>query len=84
MPIAMIIHLQYPFKINMNRLPYVPNHQEFLIAKIHAFFFYFFHFKVNVSELGLVTQGGKVVWGKYAQVTNHPENDGCINAVLLV
>ena len=22
--------------------------------------------------------------GKYAQVTNHPENDGCINAVLLV
>jgi len=37
----MIIHLQYPFKINMNRLPYVPNHQEFLIAKIHAFFFIF-------------------------------------------
>jgi ribosome biogenesis protein NSA2 len=24
------------------------------------------------------------VWGKYAQVTNNPENDGCINAVLLV
>jgi ribosome biogenesis protein NSA2 len=24
------------------------------------------------------------VWGKYAQVTNYPENDGCINAVLLV
>jgi ribosome biogenesis protein NSA2 len=41
-------------------------------------------FKVNVSELGLVTTGGKVVWGKYAQVTNNPENDGCINAVLLV
>lgn len=40
--------------------------------------------EVNVSELGLVTQSGKVVWGKYAQVTNHPENDGCINAVLLV
>ncbi|CAF3553868.1 unnamed protein product [Rotaria sordida] len=40
--------------------------------------------EVNVSELGMVTQGGKVVWGKYAQVTNHPENDGCINAVLLV
>merc|ERR1719468_182174 len=40
--------------------------------------------EVNVSELGLVTQGGKVVWGKYAQVTNNPENDGCINAVLLV
>ena len=40
--------------------------------------------EVNVSELGLVTQGGKVVWGKYAQVTNCPENDGCINAVLLV
>jgi len=40
--------------------------------------------EVNVSELGMVTQNGKVVWGKYAQVTNNPENDGCINAVLLV
>lgn len=40
--------------------------------------------EVNVSELGLVTTGGKVVWGKYAQVTNNPENDGCINALLLV
>merc|ERR1719316_2110967 len=35
--------------------------------------------EVNVSELGLVTPGGKVVWGKYAQVTNNPENDGCVN-----
>jgi ribosome biogenesis protein NSA2 len=40
--------------------------------------------EVNVSELGLVTTNGKVVWGKYAQVTNNPELDGCINAVLLV
>lgn len=40
--------------------------------------------EVNISELGLVTTGGKVVWGKFAQVTNNPENDGCINAVLLV
>jgi len=40
--------------------------------------------EVNVSELGLVTTGGKVVWGKFAQVTNVPENDGCINGVLLV
>lgn len=40
--------------------------------------------EVNISELGLVTTSGKVVWGKYAQVTNNPENDGCINAVLLV
>lgn len=40
--------------------------------------------EVNVSDLGLVTTGGKVVWGKYAQVTNNPENDGCVNAVLLV
>eukprot|EP01092_Planopodium_desertum_P012605 TRINITY_DN5975_c0_g2_i1.p1 TRINITY_DN5975_c0_g2~~TRINITY_DN5975_c0_g2_i1.p1 ORF type:complete len:270 (+),score=45.98 TRINITY_DN5975_c0_g2_i1:120-812(+) len=40
--------------------------------------------EVNVSDLGLVTQAGKVVWGKYAQVTNNPENDGCINSVLLV
>ncbi|TID17531.1 ribosomal large subunit [Venturia nashicola] len=40
--------------------------------------------EVNVSELGLVTAGGKVVWGRWAQITNNPENDGCINAVLLV
>jgi len=40
--------------------------------------------EVSVEELGLVTPGGKVVWGKYAQITNNPENDGCINAVLLV
>lgn len=40
--------------------------------------------EVNVSELGLVTPAGKVAWGKYAQVTNNPELDGCINAVLLV
>lgn len=39
--------------------------------------------EVNVSELGLVTTSGKVVFGKYAQVTNNPENDGCINCVLL-
>lgn len=30
----------------------------------------------------MVTTGGKVVFGKYAQITNNPENDGCINAVL--
>lgn len=40
--------------------------------------------EVNVSDLGLVTPNGKVVWGKYAQITNHPENDGVVNAVLLV
>ena len=26
--------------------------------------------EVNISELGLVTSGGKVVWGKYAQVAS--------------
>ena len=40
--------------------------------------------EVNVSELGLVTQTGKIVLSNYAQITNHPENDGCINALLLV
>lgn len=34
--------------------------------------------EVNVSELGMVTTGGKVVWGKYGQITNNPEMDGCI------
>lgn len=36
--------------------------------------------EVNVSELGLVTAGGKVVWGRWAQITNNCENDGCVNA----
>lgn len=40
--------------------------------------------EVNVSDLGMVTAGGKVVWGKYAQITNEPDRDGCVNAVLLV
>lgn len=40
--------------------------------------------EVNVSELGLVNGSGQVVWGKYAQITNKPENDGCVNAILLV
>lgn len=40
--------------------------------------------EVNVSELGLVTTTGRVVYSKFAQVTNNPELDGCINAVLLV
>lgn len=40
--------------------------------------------EVNVSELGLVTQSGKVIWAKLAQVTNNPELEGCINATLLV
>lgn len=40
--------------------------------------------EVNVSDLGLVAPNGKIIWGKYAQITNNPENDGCVNAVLLV
>ncbi|KAF4544515.1 Ribosome biogenesis protein nsa2 [Lasiodiplodia theobromae] len=36
--------------------------------------------EVNVSDLGLTTTTGKVVWGRWAQVTNNPENDGCLNA----
>ena len=38
-----------------------------------------FHFLLLYIVLVFV-----VVSGKYAQVTNDPENDGCINAVLLV
>ena len=40
--------------------------------------------EVNVSELGLVTQGGKVVWGKFAQITNNPENDGVMILLIIV
>lgn len=36
--------------------------------------------EVNVSELGIVTAGGKIVWGRWAQITNNCENDGCVNA----
>lgn len=30
--------------------------------------------EVNVSELGLVTAGGKVVWGRYAQFVDPTPN----------
>lgn len=40
--------------------------------------------EVNVSELGLVNGSGQIVWSKYAQITNKPENDACVNAILLV
>lgn len=40
--------------------------------------------EVDVSQLGLVSGSGKIIWGKYAQITNNPENDGCVNAILLV
>ncbi|OLN89333.1 Ribosome biogenesis protein NSA2 [Colletotrichum chlorophyti] len=36
--------------------------------------------EVNVSDLGLTTTAGKVVWGRYAQITNNPENEGTVNA----
>merc|ERR1739848_6934 len=39
--------------------------------------------EVNVSDLGLVTPAGKIICGKFAQVTKDPENDGVVNAVLL-
>lgn len=34
--------------------------------------------EVNVSELGLVTQGGKVIWGESAPVLSH----GCVYGYL--
>ena len=40
--------------------------------------------EVNVADLGLVTPSGQVVWSKFAQVTNNPENDGVVNALLLI
>lgn len=40
--------------------------------------------EVNVTKMGLVTPTGRIVWAKYAQVTNNPENEGCINSVLLI
>lgn len=40
--------------------------------------------EVNVQELGITTTSGMAVWGRYAQVTNNPENDGPVNATLLM
>ena len=37
--------------------------------------------EVNVSELGMVTAGGKAVVAKYAQVTNNPVCHSCIDRV---
>ena len=39
--------------------------------------------EVNVADLGLVTASGKIVFGKYAQISNNPERDGVVNAILL-
>lgn len=36
--------------------------------------------EVNVSELGLVTAGGKVVWGRWAQV----RLSSCLSAALTI
>lgn len=38
----------------------------------------------QMSKSGPVTEGRKVTWGKYAQVTNDLENDESINAILPV
>ncbi|KAK2754598.1 Ribosome biogenesis protein NSA2 [Colletotrichum kahawae] len=40
--------------------------------------------EVNVSDLGLTTTTGKCVWGRYAQITNNPEEKGTVNATPLV
>lgn len=40
--------------------------------------------EVNTSSMGLVSETGRIIWGKYAQITNNPENDGCVNGILLV
>ncbi|OAG31750.1 ribosome biogenesis protein NSA2 [Nematocida displodere] len=40
--------------------------------------------EVNTSAIGLVSESGRIIWGKYAQITNNPENDGCVNGILLV
>lgn len=39
--------------------------------------------EVNVSELGLVTTGGKVVWGKWAQVRQEKMRNGCTALILM-
>lgn len=40
--------------------------------------------EVDTSSLGLVTGTGKIEWARYAQIMNYPENDGYVNAVLLI
>lgn len=41
-------------------------------------------FKMLLNQTLLLNETFCYFPGKYAQVTNNPENDGCINAVLLV
>lgn len=34
---------------------------------------------LNENDLGFLSQGGKVIWWKYGQVTNNPEKEVCTN-----
>ena len=63
-PLALHPLLRHHHSFNLVRLSVTPPNPQGTIIE------------VNVSDLGLVTPGGKVVWGKYAQITNNPETDG--------
>ncbi|CAK63904.1 unnamed protein product (macronuclear) [Paramecium tetraurelia] len=73
-------NVTHPELQNYFQLAFIGCQEKSIICLIY----YTWFLEVNVSELGLVTQTGKVIWSKYAQVTNNPELDGCINATLLV
>jgi len=54
---------------------------------VNTYIFLFYHCWLNFQLKSLTLTHGflfAMYAGKYAQVTNNPENDGCINAVLLV
>merc|ERR1711920_1019269 len=72
--------LRASFKLNISRVTKNPNGQIYtslgVITKGTII-------EVDVSGMGCSTPTGKLICGKYAQVTNNPENDGVINALLL-
>ena len=54
--------------------------KRMLAASLYVFLTVMCFVQVNVSELGLVTQGGKVVWGKY---NNPPRKEYFLQQSLL-
>merc|ERR1711920_567393 len=72
--------LRTSFKLNILRVIKNPNGQIYtslgVITKGTII-------EVNVSGMRCSTLIGKLICGKYAQVTNNPENDGVVNALLL-
>ena len=49
-------NVRYPFPHPPSSIPIIITHKPHLTL-------------IQISELGMVTAGGKVIWGRYAQIT---------------